>query len=119
MLYIVRHGERADLNGTEEDKKNIRLKFDPNLTENGKLQAQTTGKFIDLNLESTYSKKGIKYNVIIISSPFLRCLQTAANIAKNLKNVQQKTIFIEDKIGEIMSSRWFEYNVNPDLYIRS
>ena len=40
MIFSVRHGERADKCGSEEEKLKIEKKHDPHLTELGKLQAE-------------------------------------------------------------------------------
>lgn len=45
MLFLIRHGERAD-DSTNAEKSKIILTFDPHLSANGEVQAKKTGKYI-------------------------------------------------------------------------
>ena len=74
---FIRHSERADQVTTE----NIisESKVDPQITVNGIRIAKETGAFLKKEL----SQHQID-NIIIYSSPFLRTMQTAAIVAKEL-----------------------------------
>lgn len=45
MIFLIRHGERAD-DSTNYEKAKIVLDFDPHLSSNGEVQAKKTGKYI-------------------------------------------------------------------------
>ena len=113
-FHFIRHGERADLSGNPLEKSEIKLKFDPHLTELGKKQAKSTGEFL------AQKYKNDSNPIFIVSSPFLRCLQTADiildQIKINSKNLVEKIIINED-FCEILSSDLFEKNELPNLTI--
>jgi len=86
-ILIVRHGERMDCN-TSKTIDNNRFKFslDPELTPTGLDAAYITGEHI----KKEFIDKIEFDNVQVISSPFLRTLQTAGKIASaiNLDNIE-------------------------------
>lgn len=93
MLFCVRHGERADRRC--DLKIEYEKGFDPPITPDGHSQASITGAFIKDYLDSVGYKAakcdekeaGNVVNplrVKIVSSPFLRCIETAEEIAKQL-----------------------------------
>lgn len=45
MIFILRHGERAD-DSSEEEFNKIEIQHDPHLTEVGKKQAEKAGRVI-------------------------------------------------------------------------
>ena len=75
IVYFVRHGERQDL--LQAEKEGLE---DPSLDKNallsdlGKTQAFVTGMSIAKNLRPILPHGG---KVLIMSSPYLRCLQTS------------------------------------------
>ena len=80
---MIRHGERGD----SVPGFRYKNKVDPPLTPLGVQQAHDTGIF----LKKFITEKGFKFDKIIVcSSPFLRCMMTAAQIANQLgvDNVQ-------------------------------
>jgi len=77
MIFFLRHGERADCVDFDELSK-IEISVDPHLTELGKLQARYSAYELRKMTED-HIKENTKY--FIISSPFLRCIQTASEIA--------------------------------------
>ena len=81
MISIVHHGERED--DSTNKKRSSAIGYDPSLSEIGEEQARLTGRYI---LEKYLFKENshMKDNLKIISSPFLRTLQTAANIAQDV-----------------------------------
>lgn len=75
---VIRHGERADQVNEQHDVSN---KVDPPLTEKGLDQAQQAGE----SLKVWFEENDMKFDkVIISSSPFIRCMMTASQIAKAL-----------------------------------
>ena len=79
---LVRHGERTDHKGQPTPNK-----IDPSLTEYGFEQGAITGKF----LKKYFDGEGLTFDEIIIeTSPFIRCMQTAKQIALelNVKTIQ-------------------------------
>ena len=87
MIFAVRHGERADRVPTPPP---IELASDPQLTETGMTsplsnsgieQAHRTGVKISEILLSEFKEVP---QIVIYSSPFLRCMQTAAGIRREL-----------------------------------
>jgi len=86
MLFVVRHGERADYAGADEMRE-IQTPLDPHLTDLGKIQARITGDHIlkllkEYHQGSSPKPEDLKY--LIISSPFKRCIQTDNHIAQAL-----------------------------------
>jgi len=79
LLFLIRHGERADHAGLIPKFHN----FDAELTELGKMQAQKMAEIL-LNY---FKINDIRINNIkIISSPFARTIQTSKKILNVLKN---------------------------------
>jgi len=123
MIFVVRHGERADNAGPEEQKK-IEIPFDPHLTELGKIQAKLAGEYIRNRVEKASESNNIKADhvkYLIVSSPFLRCLQTAYNIslAFNPNQIEGNQIYAENSICELLMTTYFpDSNPLPDLYLR-
>jgi broad specificity phosphatase PhoE len=79
-VIIIRHGERADYAG------NILkfYKFDPELTEKGKLQAEEVGNKLQIKLIEEYNLH--PNSIAIVSSPFGRTLQTSIKIHDAIVN---------------------------------
>ena len=103
MIFVVRHGERSD--DVNVDKLDFKeWEFDPNLTLIGKKQANITG--IEINNICENEKK-----FVIVSSPFLRCIETAINISKSLPKIYENTIFLQDSLGEWLYHKFFETNI--------
>jgi len=123
MLFVVRHGERGDYAGPEEQKK-IQLPFDPHLTDLGKIQARKAGDKIiklvqDHCKESDSQVDQLQY--LIISSPFRRCIQTAFHISQALpkEKIWGNKIYLNDFLSEHLDGLYFEKNVLPDLQVRT
>ena len=110
MIAVVRHGARED-----DLPRNRKLKsdiiFDPALSNVGENQSRDTGKYIAEYLRRR-SLDGLSWTIRIISSPFLRTLQTAAIIADELK---QTKIEVWDPICEELKEDLFKSYPIPYL----
>lgn len=98
-IFVLRHGERSD----RVHPKFVRpydIPFDPSLTQLGLLQAERSAQFIH-----HIAPKDVK--VHIVSSPFLRCLETASKVA----NIFNAPIHIEESFGEFMCD--FDFGGDP------
>lgn len=119
MIIGLRHGERADKCNTEAEKKKCELYFDPHLTDFGALQVKMSAleiqKRINLFEEELKTKglsSGKKLTPVVIASPFLRTIQTAFNLAKNLDSIYQNTVFLQNEIMELLWNEQ-EFNIDP------
>ena len=101
---VVRHAERCDNSELQEEHDKVEVEWDPPLTAIGLLQAQETAKFLVEFL--IHNKIDL---VVIDSSPFLRCLQTAASIADT---IGIKTIHINYLACEWLKGKFYP-NGNP------
>lgn len=123
MLFVVRHGERADFAGDDEKKK-IQIPFDPHLTDLGKIQARKAGNHIIRLLKEYHKEDGPKpeeLKYLIISSPFRRCIQTAYHISQALpkENIWGSKIYLNEFLSEHLDPLYYEKNVLPDLQVRT
>eukprot|EP00659_Diplonema_papillatum_P010131 gene10131-15575_t len=89
-VYVVRHGHRID--DFDPDWKSDKM-YDPPLTQEGVEAAGLLGR----EFSSMHVSKQPR---LVVSSPFTRCLQTAAAIAKTLGI---STIHVHHQLGEIHS----------------
>jgi len=123
MLFVVRHGERADYAGDDEKSK-IQIPFDPHLTELGKIQARKAGDHI-IKLLKNYHKESDKtpedFKYLILSSPWRRCIQTAYHISQALpkESIWGNKIYLNEFLSEHLDTIWFEKDVLPDLQVRT
>ena len=98
VFFQVRHAERADI---DESANNAKHKNDPELTAYGREQAQETGRAIIQKILKLKREKKLNENVQpkIVSSPYWRCLQTAAlmieGFGKN-KIKDNKVMFMQE-----------------------
>lgn len=105
-IIALRHGERADRAPT---RREVRLSFDPCMTEKGLLQAQESSERIMGMISPDKS-------VYLLCSPFLRCLETAGYIARALGI----PIHIDNGFSEFLLD--FDFKSSPmrdlDVYTR-
>ena len=106
---FVRHSERSDQVLTENLQNEE--KVDPQITSNGIRMAQETGEFIKKQMEEKNIEK-----IKIYSSPFLRSMQTAAQVAKVLGI---ETIEIEYMVSEVLYTYLFEESPFSKLLINT
>ena len=86
FILILRHGERADcISAFQGDE--IKPSLDPELTDRGLNDAKLAGEYI----RTAFIEKYKFDNIFVFSSPFLRSLQTACQIAKQI-NINEVTI---------------------------
>lgn len=117
MLIAVRHGQRAD-DPLAKDSVPIEIEFDPPLSKNGILQAKLTGRYLRESIAVIERMANEPKKVVVISSPFLRCIQTAINLANGLASFHKETIYITDEICEIQKTKFFKKEVLQDLHFR-
>lgn len=108
MLYCVRHSKRCDCKTLPPDqwRRGI-IASDPELTLEGKRIAHATG----LALRDMIPRNHVR--LILISSPFRRCVETAWGIARCFPEVDH--ILIDYRFSEDMS--YFSSNPFPKLTI--
>ena len=109
MIAILRHGERED--DSTNRKRRSTIGYDPSLSELGEEQARMTGRYIS---EEYLSKENshLRNNLKIISSPFLRTLQTAVIIAREVKC---QRIDVWDPICEELKEDIFDFFPLPHI----
>jgi broad specificity phosphatase PhoE len=120
FIFVVRHGERADL------IKNANLdilkcgRYDSELTEKGKLEAFKIGQKIKTflykqKMERLFKPEYISHKdkISICCSPFARTIMTANEIVKGLKLILP--IKIEKGLCEHLSEKW--YPEHPEKFM--
>ncbi|KAJ2720868.1 hypothetical protein GGI07_004346 [Coemansia sp. Benny D115] len=118
--YFVRHGERID-HVDDAWKDTAQVPYDPPLTAHGKMQAYATGSLI-YDYETAPSAahaKGIRdTDYLVLTSPFLRCAQTAELIAQGLQDRHQGQqqpisvgVAVEPGLCELMNDTYFDSQV--------
>ncbi|KAL4476078.1 hypothetical protein ABPG74_009811 [Tetrahymena malaccensis] len=113
MIFVLRHAERADNSPYQDDQKDVKLDFDPHLTDLGALQSQFCAQSIKKILE-TYNPN-VK-RVVYVSSPFLRCIQTVQYVNQYLGlNAIEDKMYVQTQIGEMLRSSWFQEDINKKL----
>eukprot|EP00347_Sterkiella_histriomuscorum_P017295 403349935 len=105
---MIRHGQRADLHPEKEIVYDV--PHDPPLTDEGFQQARETGEFL-----KEYIKRHQFDDIILETSPFLRTMQTAHEIAKIL---QLKHLTIDYLYREWLDGTFFRHNPLEDINIR-
>lgn len=108
-FVVLRHGERADYAPTFRPTL---VEGDPPLTETGLIQAEIAADEIIKQIPSCES-------YCVISSPFLRCIETASKVAKRLG----VPVVVEEGFAEIMRPQYFGrdilervvYKTRPEL----
>jgi broad specificity phosphatase PhoE len=90
-MFVIRHGDRWDYSHPEWKQNNPKRPGDPSLSDLGFQQARETGQFLaKLFLESQDNQKdnSEQFDVsqlVVLSSPFLRTVQTANEIVGELE----------------------------------
>lgn len=103
IYFMMRHSERCDLVYNKKENDKVIDHEDSPITTRGEKMAELTGNFIRNSIRQLKHDGTINKNVtpVIISSPYLRCLQTAKNVINGLNTpIHKNTIFIEDGCQE-------------------
>lgn len=126
QLYLIRHGQSTNNVSWERGDYDSGRVSDPGLTDLGKIQAETLGRFI----ASTMHKKERKLTVgqdrhevninQLYCSLMIRAIQTGSAISEatglpliGLKDVHEiGGIYLDQKIGDVIQTS-LEYGVNP------
>jgi len=102
FLILIRHGERLDnyCNVSDEERKATKVEnhLDIPLSQQGKRQAFETGE----HLRKLLKDKGIETgaNVKLLSSPYLRCLQTSEGVLRGLVSIPCE-ITVREELSEM------------------
>ena len=98
FLVFVRHGERAD---QAEQVVEQKVDNDPLLTELGLRQARSAGRFLHeyfVEKPGQATADGSIPKVKIITSPYMRTVMTAAEVARAFG---ESTITVENRLCEL------------------
>mmetsp|Transcript_21774 Transcript_21774/g.39703 ORF Transcript_21774/g.39703 Transcript_21774/m.39703 type:complete len:224 (-) Transcript_21774:85-756(-) len=107
QVIVLRHGERGD-RVEKRRRPSFPVADDPALTEFGHSQARTSAHTIQGLIPEGSS-------VHLVSSPFLRCLETSSHVAEALHT----PIHVEEGFGEWLFPGDFDRNPYSDLtYLR-
>lgn len=94
-LFFIRHGERADKYLDQKQTNTL-------ITPNGMDQALKTGIFLAQTLDK--QKNPDNQEILILSSPYLRCIQTAYYIIQSLQKsnikIYNNTIYYTSHLKE-------------------
>ena len=107
---MIRHSERADLAG-EEEKELIENEVDPHMTKAGAEMAKKTGQHLKQYLYENQFEMAV-----IESSPWLRCLQTASIIAKEIGLEQIRCNFL---YSEWATAKFYDENPVGKLTVQN
>jgi len=121
MIFILRHGERADDSGYN---KEIELEHDPHLTKYGKEQSIAAGRAVRKYIQESYDQGLLKIKnpkIILVSSPYLRCIETACGLKSAFEDDQiyNKTIYLDDGISEFLGEVFFDFDALKKLHVRT
>jgi len=116
MFLAVRHGHRIDHLPEEEKEREDYLHYDPHLSPQGKEEAIATGKHLKEFLSSDATEGLDLSQVKIITSPFIRCVETASLIAEQL-NIT--TLTLEENICEWLGNTIYDQTPLPDLAVKT
>lgn len=109
MLFLMRHGERAD-DACEKNPDEIPEKLeDPHLTQHGKIQAKAAGD----KIKEMVTAKNIQ-KVKVVSSPFVRCLQTAQEVCRRL-GVEE--IAVDNTLSEMMHHTFYKESPKETIFL--
>lgn len=120
-IFIIRHGERADNCPLESPL--VEIQTDPHLTEEGTQQAILAGKELKVLFEKGYQKGYISTpnpQIILVSSPFLRCIQTSNGILSVFEpeNICHNTITLDPGFCEYLCTDYFVEDPMSNLYVQ-
>ena len=111
QIYVLRHGERKDQVGEQDNDPDFveeiikQKNKNCELTEKGKYQSFVTGR----TLHQKFLPPAHKFDepILVMSSPYLRCVQTAFNLITALKinnrKIHKNSIFVCPALKEYQS----------------
>ena len=110
-IFIIRHGDRWDYSHPEWKKTSSRP-GDPSLSTLGHRQARDVGVYLD---QLFHSENIQAHDVTLLSSPFLRCIQTSNEILSEFKYTIGD---VADNVHIQIENSIFEYDLwkHDDLY---
>ncbi|KAL2133375.1 hypothetical protein VTI74DRAFT_2463 [Chaetomium olivicolor] len=139
-LFVVRHGYRLDA-ADKQWHLSSPTPYDPPLTYSGWQQAKSLGVRIasiirervqeeelaaSRNTDPSAKRKRKRYEVVLHSSPFLRCIQTSIAIsaglaqdstpfgpAKSAPSIRKSVLRLDAFLGEWLSPSYFEFITPP------
>jgi broad specificity phosphatase PhoE len=106
LLIVYRHGERSD-EAPDHRKVDFECVSDAPLTVVGHEQAEIASEVIFRMIPDPTS-------VHLVSSPLIRCIQTASKLSKKLST----PIYLEEGFGECYCQHHFPINPFDNLHIR-
>lgn len=107
-LYFIRHGERLDKVNLSWTKGALRPHDTP-LSPLGKKQATNLGKWL-------YGRLNIHEPLVIYSSPFIRCVQTAHFIAEQLDSLQSESYYSNGEQSSFSTNICIEPGIAEDPF---
>ena len=115
-IYFLRHGHRMD-HGSLHEKESVANKWDPPLTQIGHYQAFMTGEALFSEIKDVLKKR-----ILVISSPYHRCLETAERLIQGLNKrvaIYDNKIFVEDCLREWESNEFLDLDYqNLDYFTK-
>ena len=112
--FIIRHGERADR--APQYRAEYANHPDAFLTPLGHQQARETGVFLMNELQKIEMQEGRSFDQVLVkTSPFVRCLATCARICKEIGVEQVK---VDYNFCELMSEYLYTKNPVPHIELR-
>lgn len=118
MIWLVRHSERTDLEDPQafvQHKKRF-LPSDPSITVRGFDWAYQTGIYLKKQITELHPNK----KIVVVSSPYYRCIQTSVQIMKAISNefLHSNTLLVEDAFQEIYQEPYTTEDTPDNLVYR-
>lgn len=116
-IFLIRHAQREDQQISDSDftplnPKNSKKVHEPNcsITRKGEYQSYLTGRAIDQDYLNEDEEDNSELEpVLVLASPYKRCVQTAINICKGLevggRKIYKNTIFISFQAQEYLNQK--------------
>ena len=111
-VYVVRHGERED-DINEDYAETSDRPYDPPLTATGRIQARKRGEYLRC-------LPGEQRPTVVVSSPFLRCVQTACQVYSELTDggAEPGKLIVHHALSEVHCPRVLRCKVAPEFSAR-
>jgi broad specificity phosphatase PhoE len=116
-VFIVRHGSRLDA-ADKDWSQSSATPYDTPLTYGGWVQSRNLGVRIGTLLKDQVPKKKKQTRIVIHTSPFLRCIQTAVSIASGLAQYHHQQVteahWTQDENGQLT----FKAFTDPERFVK-